>query len=312
MPVLSKDILIVASTYNGEVFIADQLDSLRTQTAAERIHLLIRDDGSTDSTVALVEAMDLDPLTVEIIRGSNCGAKNSFSAALSSIHDPFTKIMLCDQDDVWMPEKSEVAAQAIAAADPARPALYCGRSRITDVDLKPIGVTADALLGPSLHHALFQNIAPGHTMAFNQALLAVFRESFNPHAIMHDWWLYCLAAGLGTVIFDPIPHADYRLHSDNEIGYSATPWQRISSDIQRLFTEDRSQLTCQADALMAAIGPRLPPHDHAMVSAFLRQDSLRSRWNYLHQYPMIAPNGRPPWISTILFLLGRYRTSRSV
>jgi len=299
------DILILLSAHNGEEFLPSQLESLRAQTVAEQIHLIIRDDGSTDSTVSLIESMDVAPMSVDVVRGGNLGARDSFSALICAADPNYSTIMLCDQDDVWIPDKAEIAACAIR--DSPVPALYCGRSITTDAGLTPVGLTDDAPKGPSLHAALFSNIAPGHTMAFNGALADLYRRTINPHAIMHDWWLYLLAAGAGKVVFDPVPHAYYRLHQGNEIGYGTTRASRLWRDAKRLVTEDRSSLASQAQALLEAIGPELSDEDARMLRGFLDQGSLASRWNYLRRYPMVSVQRRPPWMSTLLFLLGRYR-----
>jgi len=299
-----RDILILLSAHNGESFLSDQLESLRAQSAADRIHLLIRDDGSTDSTRSLIEATDLAPLSVEVMREENLGARDSFTALIGAADPSFPTIMLCDQDDVWMPDKAEIAAAALA--DAKGPTLYCGRSVTADASLSPIGVTDDAPR-PSFHNSLFQNIAPGHTMAFNGPLAEMYRRTINPDAIMHDWWLYCLAAGTGTVIFDPVPHAYYRLHSHNEIGYGATWLQKIVRDVKRLVGGDRSALTRQAQALFETIGDELSEDDRAMLAAFLDQSSFASRWKHLRRYPMVSQHRRPPWTSTLLFLFGCYR-----
>jgi len=300
-----RDILILLSAYNGEGYLPAQLESLQAQTVADRIHVTIRDDGSTDSTVSLIESMALEPLSVEVVRGKNLGPRDSFSTLICGADPSFSTIMLCDQDDVWMPDKAEIASRTIAGS--TVPALYCGRSITTDADLTPVGVTDDAPNGPSLRAALFSNIAPGHTMTFNRALADLYRRTINPQAIMHDWWLYLLAAGVGTVVFDSEPHAYYRLHISNEIGYGTTWASKLWRDAKRLITEDRSALTRQAEALWVEIGPDLNPDDRTMLSAFLDQHSLTSRWGYLRRYPMISQQRRPPWTSTLLFLLGRYR-----
>jgi len=299
-----RDIVILLSSHNGESFLPAQLESLRAQTVADRIHVVIRDDGSRDSTVSMVESMDLAPLSVEIVAGTNLGARDSFTALICDTLPGFSTIMLCDQDDVWLPDKAEIAERAIAGS--TVPVLYCGRSITTDAGLSPVGVTDDAPRSPCLHDALFTNIAPGHTMAFNPALADVYRRTINPHAIMHDWWLYLLAAGMGTVIFDPVPHAYYRLHASNEIGYGTTWASKLVRDMKRLVSEDRSSLTRQAEALWEAIGSDLSPNDRTMLESFLNQSTLASRWAYLRRYPMVAHNHRPPWTSTLLFLLGRY------
>jgi len=307
MPDNDRDIVVLMSTHNGEDFVAEQVESLRTQTVAERMHLIIRDDGSTDATLAVLESLPLEPLTLQIMSGTNLGPRDSFAAAAGAVPANARTIMFCDQDDVWLPDKVEAAARVIEAADEDVPTLYCGRSIITDAHLQAVGITDDAPRGPSFRNALFQNIAPGHTMAVNVRLLHLFGQTINPDAIMHDWWLYCLAAGLGTVVFDPEPHAYYRLHGANQIGYQATRLQRAWSGVKRLVSEDRTVLTSQAAALSRAIGPDLDDGDRATLAAFLDQDHLASRWRYLRRYPMTAQTRRTPWVSSLLFLAGRYR-----
>ncbi|MDR0285252.1 MAG: glycosyltransferase [Propionibacteriaceae bacterium] len=306
---LTRDIIVLLSTYNGEHYMSEQLESLRTQTVADRMHVMMRDDGSTDSTASIPSAMDLSPLTIEVSRGRNLGARDSFSALIAVVPPTARTIMLCDQDDVWRPEKAAVAAAALAVVTDGIPALYCGRSTATDSSLNPIGLTDDAPRGPSLRSALFQNIAPGHTMAFNPTLATLYAETIRTGAVMHDWWLYLLASGLGTVEFDDAPHALYRLHDHNDIGYSITRLKRLRRDLGRLLREDRSLVTRQALAFRQAVGSRLPDDDRAMVDAFLDQKSLARRLDYLRHYPMQPQGRRPPWVSTLLFLAGRYRTA---
>jgi glycosyltransferase involved in cell wall biosynthesis len=303
----TPDILVVLSAHNGSRFIAPQLASLRAQTVARRIHLLIRDDASSDDTVERIQRLDLAPLTVSVIQGAALGPRDSFAAALGGAGGTYRVILWCDQDDVWLPGKVARAAAALATAPNRRPALYAGRSWITDQDLTPLGLTAGAPRGPSLRHALFQNIAPGHTMAFNQALADLFVATVNPAALMHDWWCYCLGAATGQVIVDPTPQAYYRQHPANQIGYAAGPLARLGDDLGRLWGEDRRQITAQAAALWTAVGRRMRRVDQALLRDLLHQDSLGARWRYLRRHPMVAQSGRPPVVSSALFLLGRYR-----
>ena len=302
----ARDILILLSTHNPGPFLSDQLESLRSQTVSARIHLLIRDDGSTDPPLGDLEAMDLSPLSVEIHQGPNLGARDSFTNLISQVPEGYSTIMVCDQDDVWMPGKVELAATRIDEVGRGIPTLYCGRSLITDATLTPLGITDNATRGPSFRNSLFQNIAPGHTMAFNYELALLYTSTINPSAIMHDWWLYCLASGLGQVIFESTPQTYYRLHNANQIGYAHTRTQRLLKGTQGLVSYDRSSLTRQARALMAEIGPQLKAEDHNMLAAFLRQNRFTDRLDFLRRYPLISQRGHPI-VSTLLFALGLYR-----
>ena len=59
------------STYNGEKYVAEQIDSILDQTYKD-IHLYIRDDGSTDGTMDVLKRYVKDP-RVTVYEGKNVG-----------------------------------------------------------------------------------------------------------------------------------------------------------------------------------------------------------------------------------------------
>lgn len=302
-----RDIQVLVSTYNGAAFVGEQLASLRQQTVARRIAVLVRDDGSVDDTVAVVRAFEPGDLSLELIEGDNMGVQASFQALLGAADRRCRVFLPSDQDDVWLPEKVEVAAAALADLKPDSPALYCGRSIVTDRHLGPRGLTNPAPRGPSWRNSLIQNIAPGHTMAFNRPLLDLAAATLPPEAaIMHDHWLYALAAGLGHVVFDPVPHALYRGHGNNEIGY-AVGLRGQFERILRVVTLDRSIYTRQDRGLAAAIADRLAPRDRAALEGFLDQGRWRCRLTYLLRFPLVHQSRMAAITCTVLFALGRYR-----
>ncbi|MDR2929415.1 MAG: glycosyltransferase [Propionibacteriaceae bacterium] len=303
----ARDVLILLSTHNGAAYLREQLASLRDQTVAERIHLMVRDDGSDDTTVSILTSADTGAMTIQVDHGSPLGARDSFATLMRAAPPTFPVVMFCDQDDLWEPDKVEIARQVILDADPSRPTLSCGRSTIIDQTGHLVGVTEDAPTNLDFAHALFHNIAPGHTMAFNQALTRLSATTIGPYAVMHDWWTYCVAAGLGEVIFDSTPHARYRQHDHNEIGYAAGPVQRLIARARRLLGEDRGLVTRQAAGLRTTIGDRLKPADQAMVAELLDQSSLAKRLAFLRRHPLTTPAGRAAIPSTLLFAAGRYR-----
>jgi len=303
-----RDIQVLLSTYNGHRYLEEQLASLRAQTVAGRMRVLVRDDGSTDGTPELVRAFDPGDLVVEVIAGENVGVIASFAALLRAADRDADVFLLCDQDDVWLPDKVECAADAVRAQRSDVPVLYCGRSTITDAALRPIGVTDAAPKGPSFVNALLHNISPGHTMAMNRALLVLGAETLRPTQVfIHDWWLYQLAAGLGQVVVDPTPHALYRMHSDNELGYLTTPWQRFWGGVHRVLTLDRTVWSRQAYALWDAVGQQLSPADRRTLLTFLDQHSLAARLRFLRRYGFVYQTKDFPVVASTLFALGRYR-----
>src|SRR4051812_43971014 len=101
------ELLIVLSSFNGYKFITDQINSIRRQTYSDWA-LLVRDDGSSDNTVALVESLARQDTRIALLRDSkgNLGPAASFGMLLShALQSGVRYVALADQDDVWLPTK---------------------------------------------------------------------------------------------------------------------------------------------------------------------------------------------------------------
>lgn len=100
-------IAILMSTYNGSLFIKEQIESILKQTNKEWL-LYIRDDGSTDDTrMILQEYTRKNPSKIHLLHDEfmNIGAGRSFMHLLEVVNADY--YMFCDQDDVWMENKIE-------------------------------------------------------------------------------------------------------------------------------------------------------------------------------------------------------------
>lgn len=203
------------STYNGERYLDAQLDSILGQLPPGG-RLIVRDDGSRDSTVALIKRRE-DP-RVLLVQGHNIGFARSFLALIRDAPADAGMYMLADQDDVW---KDDKIGAAWAALQPlaARPALYCCGMELVSERLEPQGKSPRWALPPSFANAMTENIVTGCTSAFNSKLRElVIRCGDTSDIYFHDWWLYLVASAFGRVIYDPNPHILYRQHGANQIG----------------------------------------------------------------------------------------------
>ena len=98
---------IVMSTYNGEQFLAEQIDSIQQQTFKDW-QLLIRDDGSSDQTPEIIKSfVAQDPRIVFINEHDreNFGVIKNFFTLIK--HDKADYYFFSDQDDVWLEDKLE-------------------------------------------------------------------------------------------------------------------------------------------------------------------------------------------------------------
>lgn len=265
-------VTVLMATRNGARYLGEQLDSLERQVHGNW-RLMVSDDGSDDGTWALLEAFQarIGAGRVTLGRGPQAGATANFMALIARTGPQDGNIALCDQDDVWLPEKLARAAAALAGAE--GPALYACRSLIVDA----AGARARESLLPrrdlGLWHALAENTLPGNTMVLNppgaaavRAGVAALGRAGGQAAGFHDWFCYQLiAAAGGRVIYDPEPGIRYRQHPGNLVGSGQG---RVWSRLGRLFGGRYARsLRLQAEALVLC--GALGPEDRARVASLL-------------------------------------------
>ncbi len=219
---------ILLATYNGAAYLAPQLDSLLAQTH-RAFRLLVSDDGSSDDTLAILQRYQsaFDGRLVLLPSQPSGGVLGNFGRLMQASADDGVAnyIAFCDQDDVWLPPKTErllAAVQALEAAhSPVTPCLAHSDLTVVDRDLQ--------VLSPSF--AAYQRIPPaditprtllsvnqvtGCATLVNRALLQLALP-LPPEAVMHDWWL-ALLAGSGARQWVAEPLMLYRQHGRNQLG----------------------------------------------------------------------------------------------
>lgn len=299
---------VLLSTYNGTRYLPDMLASLEAQTAWEDMTVLVRDDGSTDGTAELLEEWAARTGRAQVIRGENLGVLASFGE-LMRLADPEAEYLApADQDDVWLPGKVE-RARAMIGAGPDEVALYCSASYLTDADLRRIGITAPVPRGPSFDNALVQNVAPGHTFLATRALVRLAAEGYDPtRVIMHDAWLYLVAAAFGHVVVDHEAFTHYRTHGANAIGYATSPLARNVARLKRVVLQGRAASTRQNLLLLQSLGDRLDPAKRAVLDRFVRhQDGLGQRLATVRRRPLRLQDRLATVTANALYVLGSYR-----
>jgi glycosyltransferase involved in cell wall biosynthesis len=223
-------IYILMSTYNGQEFLAEQLQSIENQTH-KNWRLVLSDDGSSDATLAIAQQFQQkwgnDRL--EIRQGPQSGFCQNF---LSMACDPSIQAdfyAFSDQDDVWMEDKLTKAMAYFALnSDSDLPRVYCGRTQIVDKDLNFLGFSPLFALPRSFRNAIIQSIAGGNTMVFNKAAKEILEKAGLLQVVSHDWWLYQIIKGAGGfVYYDPEPSILYRQHDGCMVGANSSIMARI-------------------------------------------------------------------------------------
>lgn len=210
---------ILLSTYNGEKYLATQLDSLLAQTY-ENIHIYIRDDGSTDSTMSIIESYiykcskeSEHQITLLDNPGKeNLGYMKSFWTLLRQ-SEPADYYAFCDQDDFWLPDKIELGVNALEKENPYTPLLYSSSFIYCDENMNFSGNPVKINSPVFFLDTLFYTPAFGFTIMINQTLKNIALSASSLENIPHDGWCQKIAASMGKFIYDPVQSAKYRRHS---------------------------------------------------------------------------------------------------
>lgn len=266
------DVSVILCTYDGARFLAPMLDSLSSQSV--RVDRLVhRDDGSNDDSVDIVRrwagqtGVQLQSLDNNLTR---IGPSLSFLTALTK-SAPARWHFLADQDDVWVPGKIERAVARLRCTRES-PVLYASRLRVVDQSLRPLRETP-CPKRLSLPSAVCESVLTGCTMALNEPMrILVARGGPTPDAAMHDWWLYLLAAALGTIEFDAEPTVLYRQHAHNVLGAENLGWAHAWKRLRRFTGGRRGVRSRQLLALHDRYSAVLPPEARRLIESLLPQE----------------------------------------
>lgn len=217
---MKKKILVLMSTYNGEKYLSQQIDSILNQDCEHEIKLRIRDDGSSDDTVNIIKKfIEKYPGKIEVKQGENVGSNASF---FDLIHEAggFDYYSISDQDDVWLPNKIKVAIEWLEKENQEIPLLYASTSFLVHDDLKPYGTTRKKIREFSIFNTIIQNICPGHTQVYNNELLSLLKKDIDTKLVyVYDSWITNIAMLYGKILFNNESYTYYRQHEQNILGY---------------------------------------------------------------------------------------------
>ena len=272
-------VTVLLSTYNGSKFLQQQLNSLYEQTYPD-IRILVRDDGSSDSTRSILES-EQSKGCIDILEGhSNLGPALSFFKLLRNAASTETEyVAFCDQDDVWNPYKIAHAVSALTEVAGSCPAMYCSRLEIVDEHLKHIGYTEmPGKVG--FGNALVENVAVGCTIVLNRKAIDLIGENLPSKVLIHDWWCYLVLACFGEIIFNNSADIKYRQHGSNTIGMATNMFDQLARKARRFFGGGRGYLWLseQASVFLSVFKERIPlPHRRVLNKFVAAKSSFKCR-----------------------------------
>lgn len=221
---------ILLACYNGEDYIREQLDSILNQSY-QNWNLIIRDDGSSDKTLKVVnEYVERYPEKIQLMNSTfpSGSSKLNFFFLMQEAKQPY--VMFCDQDDIWLSNKIEKTLDKMIETEKNNFNLPI----LIHSDLEVVDEKGDSLASSlyqyqsidvgyfnRIERLLVQNMVTGCTMMINRPLMKLIK-SMPEQAIMHDWWIALHAISFGEIVYIDEPMVRYRQHARNEVGAKDT------------------------------------------------------------------------------------------
>ena len=216
--VVSYDVLL--ATYNGSLYLKEQLLSILAQTYPPH-RIIISDDMSSDSTLDIVYSFinsTTKPIYLLPSPGVKLGCCKNFERLLAFSDSNY--VMFSDQDDIWDLNKAEKLLNTMIYHESRHESSY---PLLVHSDLRLIDSSGGFLqqsflkyqsLNPAhnqWHQIAMQNIVSGCSCLVNRKCIDLALP-FPPSVIMHDWWLALVASRMGKVIYLDTPTISYRQH----------------------------------------------------------------------------------------------------
>ena len=278
---------VLLTAYNGSAHLPELLDSLLSQSDSD-FSVIMQDDGSADDTPDLLsELAGRDSRFVfGSEQGRHLGAAGNF---LSLIRQADTDwVLLCDQDDVWEPEKILTLKRAMSQLEEQYgsdvPLLIHSDCSLIDESGKKIGDSFFRHQGwdpgaVSLAQLLVQNNVTGCTLIMNKPLKRLIASHAKAKELfMHDWFIALTAASFGRIVFLDQPLTRYRQHGANVIGASSQPLlvRGLTALRDRRNIRRRILLTYTHTKVFRKLyGPELPAPARETIEAYLSTQRMK-------------------------------------
>ncbi len=256
-----KKVCVLLSTYNGEKFLVEQLESIRNQEGVI-VDCFIRDDGSKDGTLSILAKYTQNHSNFYYYSGQNVGVVRSFNELINKAEDKYDYFSFSDQDDIWKADKLITAVTVLDKLPSNQPLLYCSnltsycedgtKSDIWNVDYDLV----------SQQILLVQNWAWGCTEVFNQKAKILYKQSMTDNISMHDYWMHLICKFMGSVVYDKESHIYYRQHGSNVVGNKEFGIKHISSYLRRFREENDVHRSSDATLFVKSYGKLLNPKDY--------------------------------------------------
>ncbi len=213
-----NNITVIMSTYNGSKFVEKQIESILTQKGVN-LTLYVRDDGSKDDTVKILQVLAKKHNNIIISPEQNVGWEHSFLIALKNAPKA-DFYAFSDQDDFWFDDKLSSGIKFIEQSGiKSSPLMYHCNKISVDEDLKPYMHQIRRIPHPlNRQNAMVQEYAQGCSIILNEEARKLVTRHIPKSKLGHDFWCGLLCYLFGKVIYDNKPYFYHITHGCNASG----------------------------------------------------------------------------------------------
>lgn len=273
---MNREVAVLMTTFNGEEYVVEQIKSIQRQTYTDW-RLYIRDDGSSDDTVLLINEIAMSDPRIIFVSDTfgNIGVKAGYLLLLSVVEAKY--YFFSDQDDVWLPQKLKRMLTEFTNGINSVPMLVHTNLTTVDKNLNVLNKQFYPDTGlDDLNIILSSNSVTGCTAAINESLKEKMIDDTADMMVMHDWWFALCAVTFGKIQYIKEPMILYRQHDDNQVGTDTTVFKKLHRIIDVKPETDRLKASfAQAKMLLEKHGAEMMPDTRQIVSDYCNLPNVK-------------------------------------
>ena len=276
---------VLMSTYNGEKYIREQLDSIFEQEDVD-VKLFVRDDGSSDRTKNILREYAATHNLVDLSDGERVGPGESFMRLLCKAIERIEVqyLAFADQDDIWLKNKLSVAIKKIELCKEKDAVLYSSNQFLYVNGVNKGKRHADRQSVDLINH-MTKNTIAGCTFVLNRDMATLITDAEKPDSRvikyrLHDAWIMLIAIVCGHVIYDENAYMFYRIHEDNVVGIKTESLAKRLSKLARFVKKrDDANIRMITAQEMLRLYPHMNEKNKQIVRLFANyQNSMRDKF----------------------------------
>ena len=240
---MDETVDVLMATYNGEKYVAEQIESILNQTYP-KIRLIISDDGSTDNTKNILEEYaKKDNRIIIASHTERFGVVKNFEFLLSKVESPL--YMFSDQDDYWESDKIKCSVECMKKENAI---LVFGDLEVVDAGLNTIYKSfGDFMLlnrkikkyiNSNRLNYLYNCVTGCTVLGKKENIKDIIPMPTNSKYLIHDHWIGLALSLKGKLAYMNETHIKYRQHGNNQIGTNKVSHGFSSiKDVRKLFID---------------------------------------------------------------------------